>query len=457
MDLPDTDEADWRALAERTLKGAGVESLVRHTVEGLPIRPLYPPAAAPAPLRSVAEGAPPWDVRVTVAHPDPVRANALALEALEAGAHSIALRLDPSGAAGVAVGGVGDLERALDGVVLDVAPVALEAGFMGPRAADALATVAKASPRAPLDFGLDPLSAFAAAGESPGPIQGHLISAAQVAARLADAHPAARLFRASGRVVHEAGGGEALEIAFAAASALAYAKAMARVGLPIERAFAGLTFELAVDTDAFLAIAKLRAARQVFARLATACGASPAVRIGAVSSRRMLAARDVWNNMIRLTIAGFAGAIGSADSLTLGCFSDPLGHPAALARRQSRNIHFILMEEAHLGRVDDPAAGAGYAEAMTAALARAAWDRFQTIEAAGGVVAALSSGRIAEVVEGARGARAPGRMVGVTDFVLRQEPAVETEPARASAALPPNLRLPGPDSRCPPLRSEAWA
>jgi methylmalonyl-CoA mutase len=113
------------------------------------------------------------------------------------------------------------LARALSGVVLDAAPVALDAGFLGPRAADWLAVLAKGAPEARLGFHLDPLSAFAEQGSSPGPIGAHLSAAAQTAARHAGAYPKASRFLASGRVVHEAGGSDGQELGFMAAAALA--------------------------------------------------------------------------------------------------------------------------------------------------------------------------------------------------------------------------------------------
>ncbi|WP_091740089.1 methylmalonyl-CoA mutase family protein [Phenylobacterium immobile] len=402
--MNEADEADWRAMAVRTLKGASLEGLQHATVEGLAIYPLY--AAAPALLyaRRAFDEDRAWDVRVAVDHPDPIRANALTLEALEGGATSTSLRIsDPA-----------DLEARLRGVILDLAPVALDAGAHGPAAAEALGVLAKASPRAPLDFGLDPVGATS-------PIE----ASAVVAARLAETYPLANLFRSSGRRVHEAGGGEALEIAVAAASGLAYARALARAGLGIERAFAGLTVEVTTDTDYFVSIAKLRAARAVFSRVAVACGAPATVRLAAVSSHRMLADKDAWSNMIRLTIAGFAAAAGGADVVTLGCFSDPLGRPAALARRQSRNIQFILMEEAQMGRVRDPGAGSGYVEALTDQLARAAWTHFQAIESRGG--AAAASAYVAAQVDAANMARPTPRVVGMTDFVSADDTPIAVE------------------------------
>jgi methylmalonyl-CoA mutase len=453
-DFPVATPEQWRALVAKTLGEAPFSSLEKATAEGLPIAPLYPPGELPA-----AQAVPTrpfdvqraWDLRALTAHPDAARANGEVLADLQGGAASVAVRLDPAGERGVAVGSAEGLARVLDGVILELAPVALDAGYFGPKAADWLGAVAKASPGAKLLFHMDPLGAFAETGASPGPIESHLVSAATVGVRLAETYPHAQLFLASGRVAHEAGGGEAMELAFAAAAALAYAKALVRAGLPMGEAFARITLSLSADADYFLTIAKLRAARAVWARLALACGAAPQARIEARSSRRMLTAKDAWTNMIRLTAAGFGAAVGGADAVMLGAFTDALGLPTAFARRQSRNTQLVLMEEAHVGRVADPAAGAGYVEAMTDQLARLAWAQFQAIEAAGGLVAALQSGEIARQVEAAIAARSEPKILGVTAFPPEKDAPVEIERFTPTAVEAPSPKLPGPDSQCPPL------
>jgi methylmalonyl-CoA mutase len=461
--FPEPDRAAWLALVEKTLKGAPLESLTRRTLDGLPIEPFYEsePGAA-----EIVRSAPGWDVRTTVRAADPVAANAEALADLAQGASSVLLRLDPLGQDGIAVGSADGLARVLDDVLLDAAPVALDAGFLGPKAADWLGAAAKGAPAAPLSFQLDPLSAFAEAGASPGPIEGHLIAAATVAARLAETYPKATLFLASGRPAHEAGGGEALELGLAAAAALAYAKALVRAGMAMADAFDRIVIGLTIDADPFLGVAKLRAARRIWSRLAGACGASAEARIEARSSGRMLTRADPWTNMVRLTAAAFAGAVGGADTLLLGAFSDALGPPTPFARRQSRNIQLVLKEEANLGRVIDPAAGSGYLESLTDELARAGWAGFQAIEAAGGVVKALESGLVSRLAnEGraelvARLERRELKLLGVTDFTAEDlRPAEVAEPV-GQAAQAPSPRLPGPDSDCPalaPIRLEDLA
>ncbi len=439
---------DWLALVQRTLKDKDVASLTRRTADGLTIEPLYTDEGAPSAAElSFGPRDPdrPWDLRTATAHPSPAAANAEILTDLDSGAASAIVRIDPTGRTGVAIGSAGQLARTLDGVILELAPVGLDASFLGVPAADWLADAGKSSPTAQLMFHLDPLGAFAEAGRSPGPIEAHLIGAANASARLSTTYPKASLFLASGRVVHEAGGGAADELGFMAASALAYAKALTGAGMSLDDAFARITLGLSADAQYFKTIAKLRAARIIWERITQACGVEIRARIEARSSRRMLAARDVWTNMLRLTIAGFGAATGGADAVILGAFTDPLGLPTAFARRQSRNAQLVLMEEAHVGAVTDPGRGAWFIESLTDQIARAGWAAFQAIEAAGGVVRALEAGAVVK----ARGAKTA--QVGVTVFPNPSDapPAVELVDAAEFAVEAPSASLPGPDSICP--------
>ena len=454
----------WLRLVEKTLKGADFETLRSRTADGLVVEPLYT-EAPPCPVRpAFADAERSWDVRGLVTHPDPTRAAADVLQDLENGAASVLLSIDPSGRDGVAVASPDDLARALEGVVLELAPVALDAGYLGPRAADWLAEVAKGGPQALLAFHLDPLGAFARTGAAPGPLESHVEAAAAVAARHVPTYPRARLFLASGRVVHEAGGSEAQELAFALASALHYARALTRAGLPLDDALARITLGLSADAAYFNTIAKLRAARLLWAKLAAACEVGAPAVIEVRSSRRMLARMDAWTNMLRLTSAGFGAALGGADAIVLEPFTAPLGHPTAFARRQARNIQLVLMEEANLGRVSDPAGGAWFLEQLTDQLARTAWTLFQEIEAHGGLIPTLVSGRVAEQVAQVRDARAAefadGRanLIGVTVFPSREAaPAVEPIDPAACAKADPDARLPGPDAAAAPLVPVRWS
>ena len=435
----------WLKAALKTLKGAPIESLAAHTVDGLDIEPLYD--AAPERGRVRADAG--WDIRASISAVNPAEANALAHEALGGGATSLLLDIGTLTSAA-------DMAQALDGVVLEAAPVALDAGLQGLFAAEWLAGAAKGAPSAKLSLHLDPLGAFAAAGQVPGPIEARLARAAETAASLAGTYPEASLFLASGRSAHEAGGSPAHELGMAAAAALAYAKALADAGLPPQAGFARIVLGLSVDADVLVSIAKLRAARRIWARIVSACGVDAPARIEARSSHRMLTAADPWTNLLRLTLAGFAGAVGAADTVVLGAFTDALGRPTERARRLARNTQLILLEEAGLGRLADPAAGAWAMESLTDRLARQGWSFFQAIERQGGLAAALMSGFISGEIAKTRAAREveleEGRrpILGVTDFPDPEPLPVDVEPTVAGRPSP-DVGLLGPDSRCSPL------
>ena len=379
-------------------------------------------------------------MRAPIRRSDTAEASREALSALAGGASSVLIDLSavPAGERGGA-----SLERLLDGVLTDVAPIALDAGADGAEAAEALSRAVRASPSAPLAFHLDPLGVLAHEGDLSSGLETMLRAFTRVASRLAVVHPRASLFLANGGLIHEAGGEPALELAFGLTSAVAYARAITDVGLSAADAFARIVLGLAVDHRPLTGVAKLRAARRLWARVTGACGvAAPAV-IEARSSRRMLTLADPWSNLVRVTEAGFAAAVGGADAIVLYPHDETAEVRDPVSARLARNASLILMEEAHLGRVSDPAAGAFAFEALTDDLVRAAWGQFTEIERAGGAAAALRSGMISEwVAASVAELRAElgdkrRRIVGVTDFRVD---VPETSAAPMPGGLPP-IRL----------------
>lgn len=444
--FPTPSPAEWRALAEKALKDRPLESLVHLDPDGLAVRPLYAAATGVEPLfaprTSDADGRA-WDLRTLVEGDDPATVNAAVRAHLEGGAASVVL-------GGRAARDAAGLARALDGVALELAAVGLDAGLDGPAAADALAAAARAAPRAKLLFHMDPVSAFAETGAAPRAMEDHLVEAAQAAARHAGAYPEATYFLASGRVAHEAGGSIAQELAFAVASAVALVRAAVAAGMSAELALKGTVLGVSVDQTYFDSLAKLRALRLIWRSIGKAFGIQTPAIIEARSSRRMLAARDPWPNLLRLTAAGFAGAVGGADAVVLDGFTRAGGQSDAFARRQARNTQLVLMEEANLGRVDDPAAGAWYLDQRTRDLAEAGWEEFRVIEAEGGLVEALRGGliqprvaRARQALEHALGAGSE-HLVGVTKFV---DP--EPRPAPADPVSPVVVEAGG--DACAPL------
>ena len=275
-DFPQATYEAWVALVEKTLKGARPESLTSRSFDGVSTQALYVAGSVAAsqvrsPPRAELEAGR-WDVRTIVAHPDPTTANVQALQDLENGASSLLLRLDPTGADGVAVASAADLTTVLARVEIELAPVALDAGHLGVEAAGWLHAAAKSAPRAKLALHLDPIGAFARTGTSPGPVGQQIALAAAHAVRLRETYPEATAFLASGAVAHEAGGSEAQELAVMLAAALAYIRALAEVGLGLQEALPLVMLGLCSDEEYFVSLAKLRAARLLWARLTHALG-----------------------------------------------------------------------------------------------------------------------------------------------------------------------------------------
>lgn len=398
----------WRASATKTAPDSRFEALVRRTLDGIEVQPLYGAwnASEPAGPRKApaADATRPWDLRSRLFAGSPSKANQQALAELTGGAASVLVPVAESG-----IASPDDLAAALDGVLLELAPVALDGGEAAVDAANWLAVAAKGSPQAKLAFHLDPVTTVAREGSD-------LFDAAvQTAMRHQAAYPAAELFLASGRFVHEAGGTEAQELAAMLASAVSYARALEGAGLTAAEALRRVTLGLSADNMTFATLAKTRAARMLWGRVCEASGVAVPARIEARSSRRMLSAADAWTNLLRLTAAGFGAGVGGADAVVLDPFDVAAEAPTALALRQARNIQLVLMEEAHLGRVADPAGGSWFIESLTREMAQTGWTLFQEIEAGGGITASLDG--LAEKVEAARVERDAALKDGKTQMI----------------------------------------
>ncbi|WP_436531999.1 methylmalonyl-CoA mutase subunit beta [Actinoplanes sp. HUAS TT8] len=374
-----TPEQVEELLASVTYDGLKVAAL--HTPDGPPVPPSGLPGQFPFVRGSRAVGG--WDLRQRHGGSDPKQVREEILTDLENGVTSLWLAVPPS-----------VLPAALDGVYLDLAAVVLDPGPNFVAAAEALFALLDEPLKARGGLGADPLGWQARTGEAAT----GLGDAAALAVRCAADYPGLRAITVDATVYHEAGASDAEELACALAAGVAYLRVLTDAGLPIEKALGQLEFRFAATADQFATIAKLRAARRVWARVAEMCGApeAGAQHQHAVTSAAMMTARDPWVNLLRTTLATFAAGVGGADAVTVLPFDHRLGRPDAFARRLARNTSILLVEESHVARVADPAGGSWYVERYTEDLAHAAWDWFTTIEGAGGIVAGLDSGLIAD-------------------------------------------------------------
>jgi methylmalonyl-CoA mutase len=411
-DFAQATQDDWRKLVDGVLKGAPFERLVGKTYDDLKIAPIYARAKGAMPIAGRA-AAMPWQIMQRIDHPDPAQANAQALLDLENGATGLTLVF--AGANGAHGFGLDpspeSVKKILGGVILD-AGIALELQI-GPQSRMAAIHVAELvksrgwSPAAcDIRFGLDPLGSCAAWGSSPyawAEIVPAVTSAAKGLAALGFKSP---IVAADGRVVHDAGGSEAQELAFALAAGVAYMRAIEQSGVPLDAAQGMIYVRLAADADQFLTLAKFRAMRLLWSRVEQACGLLPKpLFIAADTSWRMLTQRDAFVNMLRATMATFSAGLGGANAITVLPHTLALGLPDGFARRVARNTQLVLLEESNLAKVSDPAAGSGGIEALTRELCDAAWALFQQIERAGGLFAALEQNVIQRKVAATRAAR----------------------------------------------------
>jgi methylmalonyl-CoA mutase len=478
-DFPRVNYADWRALAEADLEGASFEQkLVTHTYEGIDIQPVYARRDRPSEgdpdgfpgLSPFVRGARPlgaalagWDLRQEHAHPDLSVTNQAILDDVQGGVTSLLLRLDSAarngldpddpaaidlaGRDGLMVYHVDDFNRVLADVPLDRIGVTLEAGAAFLPAAAMLVALWRRRGVSPEQargaFNADPLAVLARDGHLPVPPETALLQMADLAAWTAENYAHVTAVRVGTSPYHHAGATAAQDLAFGMATAVAYLRALRQAGLGIDTAAREILFSISVGTHHFLAVAKLRAARRLWARVVEACGGSPAagaMRLHARVSKRVLTHRDPYVNLLRNTVACFAAGLGGAEAITSVPYDAAVGVPDAASRRLARNTALVLQEEAHLHRVTDPAGGSWYLDWLTDQVADKAWAIFQDIERGGGMLQAVQSGWVARQIDSAFAPRAKNLarrkegITGVSEFPNVSEPPV-VRPAPDRVAL----------------------
>ncbi|GAC57257.1 methylmalonyl-CoA mutase small subunit [Gordonia hirsuta DSM 44140 = NBRC 16056] len=399
-DLPDTPEA---LLSTPTRDEVSIRPLYTRKDEvgerGLPGG--FPFVRGADPARDVQQG---W--RVTERFGDlPGQSaeglNETILDAAGSGTSGIWLAVGPAVQAG-------DLAAVLNGIYLDLMPVTLDAGDDGLAAAREFLSVLADRPTPPQEapallatthsLGLSPYTAAFSGRPS--------VCAAEATELAAHAPARVRTFRVDGTDFAQAGASNAQELGLLVAAALAHIRDLAAAGVSPSAALNQISFAVSVDDDQFAAVAKLRALRLMWARVAQVLGTpeAGAALTHAVTDLSMLTQRDPWVNMLRTTVAAFGAGVGGADQVTV------LGYDAALpiaersssptfSARIARNTQLLLLEESNIGRVLDPAGGSWYVEDLTDGLAAAAWQVFTDTEAHGGYRDALDQGAIARWID----------------------------------------------------------
>jgi|LUMW01.1.fsa_nt_gb methylmalonyl-CoA mutase len=364
-----------RRMSEEDADSLVWDKLTRRTLDGLDITPLGTPSS----LEGLATAGRParagdWDVRSLVEAGPEKQLNEAALVDLDGGVTSLWLQLD-AGA---------DLATLLEGVLLDLAPVALDA-------ADPLAAA-----QAFLEHAGDTDLATGTNLGAPATADDETLTAV---ARLARERGLLGVV-VDGTKIHDRGASDVTELGWVLAAGARVLRVLEAAGISAADAAGLIELRLAVTDEQFASIAKLRAVRRLWARVLELSGVSGVdARVHAVTSRPMMSTYDPYVNMLRTTVAAFAAGVGGADSVTVLPFDAPLGRPDVFGRRIARNTHHLLIDESHVAHVADPAGGAYAVEELTDSMAVAAWEALGRLDGAEGPDAAALEEMVAATVE----------------------------------------------------------
>jgi methylmalonyl-CoA mutase len=405
--------AKGQDLTAEQLAQAFERRLTTTTYDGIRVQPLYMPSDAPE-LADSWPGSSPflrgssapggivdgWEVRQRVlVTGDGTGIGEVARGELERGTTGLWLDLTAANTVDVDT-----LDRALEGVFLELVPISLSAGGRGVAAAHALMGLWERRGHGAEEIrgrlGLDPVAAILARGGQGADLDAAYVEIVEVVATCRDCWPGVRSLVADATVWHGAGASDTEQLAIGVASILETLRRLDAAGIAPRDALGQIELRLAAGPDQFLTIATIRAARLIWARLAEVFGvdaAQGAPRIHAVTADAMFTQYDPWVNMLRSTVACFAAGVGGADAVTVTPH-DALGtqgRGSELGRRMARNTQAVLLDESHLGRVIDPAGGSWYLERLTRSVAEVAWETLTEIEAEGGFAAGVVSGALA--------------------------------------------------------------
>ncbi|MDR2788331.1 MAG: acyl-CoA mutase large subunit family protein [Candidatus Accumulibacter sp.] len=427
------DKKRWKEEAIAALKGAPFDKvLYTKTYEGLSIEPIYcaedveglphlaskpgfPPFVRGTRPNGFIEA--PWQICQEITLAFPQEFNEEARHDIGRGQTALNVVLDrptrvgqdPAdapendlGAGGVSLATLADVSTLFRGVDLD--RVAVQC-FAGVTALPLIATLAVALQdnerginylyRTQGCVGSDPLGVLAADGHLALSLGTAYDSMYQATAWSLKKAPKLQTIFVQGHPYHDAGASSTEEVAFALATAAEYLREMIGRGLAIDDVAPRIRFGFSLGSAFFMEIAKLRAARLLWAQIVSAFGGSPEARKMTIHGRSSAFNKTVFDpyvNMLRVTSEGFSGAVGGVDSMHLAPFDEPIRSPDRFSRRIARNVQIVLQEESRFTVPIDMGGGSYYIEKMTHEFGQAAWRLFQEIEKSGGMAAAIGAG-----------------------------------------------------------------
>ncbi len=457
-EFPPPTLAQWKQAVVESLKGADFDKvMLTKTYEGITLKPIYTkddtatlpftecsPGAAPYlrgndPRRFLSEG---WLIVQNHTEADLKALNRQLLDELQVGLNSVNISLShDDDQRGASFKTIADLREAFAGIDLNAAPLFMQLditdGHILPLLEEYCHERGWDLQSLKAGVGFDPTSEFARKGWLGLPLEETWKLVLDSVNWALDKAPGVRCLSLDGGVYEAAGASSVQELGFVLSTAAGYLSGLNQAGLKVDQVAPLFQVKLSLGSNLFMEIAKVRSFRLLWAELIKAFGgneASQKVWIHGRTASFNKSTFDIYVNLLRSATESFSGVIGGVDSLEVGCFNQLVAEPDEFARRVARNQQIILREEAHFGKVIDPAGGCYYIESLTAELASQAWKLMQDLETTGGMIKSLRSGRIHELIEPVAKARVEAVnkrrdvFVGVNMYADPQEPAPSPAP-----------------------------
>ena len=422
---------NWQQKAQKELRDRPLDDLLWETLEGIPLKPLYTaddleglegldalPGDAPFTRgpRATMYANRPWTIRQYAGFSTAKESNLFYRKNLEAGQKGLSVAFDLAthrgydsdhprvqgdvGKAGVAIDSVEDMKVLFDGIPLDKMSVSMtmNGAVLPIMAAYIVAGEEQGVPTEKLSGTIqnDILKEFMVRNTYIYPPAPSIRVIGDIIAYTAEKMPKFNSISISGYHMHEAGADCALELAYTLADGLAYVRTALARGLPIDSFAPRLSFFFAIGMNFYMEVAKLRAARMLWAKLMSQFNPqnpkSLMLRTHCQTSGWSLTAQDPYNNVIRTTVEAMAAVFGGTQSLHTNAFDEALALPTPESARIARNTQLILQEETGLPKIVDPWAGSYFMEKLTRDLADRAQVIIDEVEDLGGMVKALAAG-----------------------------------------------------------------
>jgi methylmalonyl-CoA mutase len=421
----------WRKAAAKSAPGGDVGALDWITPEGLTVKPLYTAAdTAGLPHADTLPGfepfvrgpqatmyaVRPWTIRQYAGFSTAEESNAFYRKALAAGGQGVSVAFDLAthrgydsdhprvtgdvGKAGVAIDSVEDMKILFDGIPLDKVSVSMT---MNGAVLPVLAGYVVAAEEQ--GVGQDKLSGtiqndilkeFMVRNTYIFPPEPSMRIVADIIEYTAKKMPKFNSISISGYHMQEAGANQALELAFTLADGQEYVKTAIAKGLDVDDFAGRLSFFWAIGMNFYLEIAKMRAARLLWARIMKGFDAknpkSLMLRTHCQTSGWSLTEQDPYNNVVRTTVEAMAAVFGGTQSLHTNSFDEAIALPTEFSSRIARNTQLIIQEETHITSVVDPWAGSYMMESLTQQMADKGWSIIEEVQAMGGMTKAVDSG-----------------------------------------------------------------